>query len=48
MKLANRKLTVKSYDADHAFANPSNPKYDRVAGDDAHKAALLFLKSRMN
>ena len=47
MKLAKKKLTIKSYDADHAFANPSNPKYDQVAGDDAHLQVMLFLKPKM-
>ena len=44
---AGKTLTVKSYNADHAFANPSNPKYDKVAADSAHKLALTFLKTRM-
>lgn len=44
MKKASKKLTIKMYDADHAFANPSNPKFDKEAAADAHKAALAFLK----
>ncbi len=48
MKLVKKNLTIKSYDAVHAFANPSNPKYDQVAGEDAHQAVLSFFKSRMN
>jgi carboxymethylenebutenolidase len=44
MKKVAKKLTVKMYDADHAFANPSNPKFDKEAAADAHKAALAFLK----
>jgi carboxymethylenebutenolidase len=44
MKKASRKLTVKSYDADHAFANPSNPKYDKAASADAHKIVLEFYR----
>ncbi len=44
MKTAGKKLTVYNYDADHAFANPSNPKYDKVATADAHAKALEFLK----
>jgi carboxymethylenebutenolidase len=44
MKKASKKLTVKMYDADHAFANPSNPKFDKVASADAHAAAVSFLK----
>ncbi|MCX6142037.1 MAG: dienelactone hydrolase family protein [Ignavibacteriales bacterium] len=47
MKRASKKLTVKTYDADHAFANPSNPKFDKDAAADAHKAALAFLKKNL-
>ncbi|MFI5219122.1 MAG: dienelactone hydrolase family protein [Bacteroidia bacterium] len=36
--------TVKSFDADHAFANPSNPKHDSAATAEANKLALDFLK----
>ncbi len=45
MKAANKKIEVKWYDADHAFANPSNPsKYDKAAADDANKLSLNFIK----
>lgn len=47
MKTAGKKLTVKMYDADHAFANPSNPKFDKTATEDAHKNAVAFLKSHL-
>ena len=47
MKQAGKNLTVKSYDADHAFANPSNPQFDKTATEDARKLALEFFKSRM-
>ena len=29
MQAAGKHLTVKNYDADHAFANPSNPKFNK-------------------
>jgi len=44
MKEVNKSLTVVNYDVDHGFANPSNPKYNKVAGDDAHAKALEFIK----
>lgn len=44
MKAAHRPLTVKSYDADHAFANPSNPKFKQDDAADAHRLALAYLK----
>jgi carboxymethylenebutenolidase len=46
MKSANKMLDVKWYDADHAFANPSNPtKYDKTAADAANKVALDFIST---
>lgn len=47
MKTAGKNLTVKSYDADHGFANPSNPKYDKVSTEDANKAAIDFIKAKL-
>lgn len=47
MKSLNKPLTVKSYDADHAFANPSNPKHDKEATADARKITIKFLKENM-
>jgi len=47
MGKANKKITVKSYDADHAFANPSNPNHDKEATADAHAVALAFFKAHM-
>jgi len=44
MKKASKRITVKMYDADHAFANPSNPKFDKTATADAHKHVVEFLK----
>ena len=44
MKAANKSLTVKSYNADHAFANPSNPKFSKEFADDAFKHATEFIK----
>ncbi len=47
MMTAGKKLTVKTYKADHAFANPSNPKYNKTEADKANKLALSFLKMRI-
>ena len=44
MKKAKKKLTVHSYDADHAFANPSNPGFDKKATEDAMKHTEIFLR----
>jgi carboxymethylenebutenolidase len=47
MTKAGKKLTLKQYDADHAFANPSNPVYNSVAAADAYAATLSFLMPRL-
>lgn len=46
MSIAGEKVTVKMYNADHAFANPSNPKYSKEMGDDAYKTSVKYLKER--
>lgn len=47
MKTAGKNLTIKSYDADHAFANPSNPKFNKEFTADAYKNTLEFFKARL-
>jgi carboxymethylenebutenolidase len=42
MKGADRSLTVKTYDADHGFANPSNPHYAKQDTSDAMARTLRF------
>jgi carboxymethylenebutenolidase len=31
----------------HAFANPSNPKYNKEATEDAYSKAIPFIKERI-
>jgi carboxymethylenebutenolidase len=47
MRKAGKELIIKRYDADHAFANPSNPVYDKAAKEDAYKNTLAFLKAKI-
>ena len=47
MKAAGKNLIVKSYDAEHGFANPSAPIYNKEAADDAWKLTLEFFKKRL-
>lgn len=49
MKAAGKKLTIKPYDANHGFANPSNPmgNYNETAYKDAFKATTEFLKAKL-
>ena len=48
MKKAGKQLTVKNYDADHAFANPSNPGYAEQYANDATARAVAFLKKELD
>jgi len=47
MKSASKLLTVKMYDADHAFANPSNPKHDKALTEDAYAAMIAFFRAHL-
>ncbi len=42
MATATKPLDIRMYDAPHAFANPSNPKYDKVSADKAWHETLAF------
>ena len=48
MKSAGKKLIIKAYEADHAFANPSNPKYNSEFTKDAFANTISFFKERIN
>lgn len=39
-------LTLKSYDAGHGFANPSNPVYDQEAASKAYRHVFDFISAR--
>lgn len=49
MKKAGKKVTIKPYEADHAFANPSNAMgtYNETAAKDAYANTLAFFKARL-
>ncbi len=47
MKEAFKDVSIHSYDAEHGFANPSNPNHDKVATDDAHRYMIAFFKRRL-
>lgn len=46
LKELKKKNTIKSFDAEHAFANPSNPKYNKEFAAEAYKMSLKFLKKK--
>lgn len=41
-----KKNTIKIFDADHAFANPSNPKFNKEMAEEAYTMSLNFLKTK--
>ena len=43
LKEVNVRNAIHRYEAEHAFANPSNPKYDETAAADAWQKVLAFL-----
>jgi carboxymethylenebutenolidase len=47
VKVLGRNITMYSFDAVHAFANPSNPHYDVKATTEAQGYALKFLKEKL-
>lgn len=47
-KATNKKLDIHTFDADHGFANPSNPSYDKANSDKANALALDFLKKKLS
>ncbi len=44
LERVGKSVTVKMYDAVHAFANPSNPNYKKDDAEDAFNNAIEFLK----
>ena len=46
VKSVGRKFSLYKFDAVHAFANPSNPKYDVKAATEAQAITLKFLKEK--
>lgn len=46
MKKVNKTLTYKIFEAPHAFANPSNPKYNAVYAEEAYTSSINYLKKK--
>ena len=44
---AGKRGSLYEYVADHAFANPSNPVYDKISSADAYSKLLTFVKLRI-
>ena len=47
MEKANQPLTVKMYDADHAFANPTSDRYNKKAAREAYQITIDFLQQHL-
>jgi carboxymethylenebutenolidase len=47
LKSAGKKVTIKSFNADHAFANPSNAKFDEAATNEAKDLTIKFFKENL-
>jgi carboxymethylenebutenolidase len=47
MKAAGKSLIIHSYEADHAFANPSNPNYHAEYTADAYQKVLEYFRARL-
>lgn len=47
MKAVGKEVETKQFDAEHAFANPSSPRYKEEAAQEANAMALEFLKGRL-
>ncbi|HEX9251736.1 MAG TPA: dienelactone hydrolase family protein [Ignavibacteriaceae bacterium] len=47
IKAAGKNITVKSFNADHAFANPSNEKFAEKATKEAKELTLKFFKDNL-
>ncbi|MCB0662488.1 MAG: dienelactone hydrolase family protein [Saprospiraceae bacterium] len=47
-KATGKNLEVKGFKADHAFANPTSPRYNEEAAQQANQLAREFLKGKMD
>jgi carboxymethylenebutenolidase len=47
LKTAGKKVTIKSFNADHAFANPSNSKFDEAATNEAKQLTIKFFNEHL-
>lgn len=46
-KATGKKVENHWYDADHAFANPTSPRYNDAAAQEANAVALAFLREKL-
>ncbi|MCC6725004.1 MAG: dienelactone hydrolase family protein [Saprospiraceae bacterium] len=46
-KATNKRVESHWFEADHAFANPTSPRYNEAAAQEANKLALAFLRKKL-
>lgn len=46
METTDQELIIKSYNADHGFANPGNPDFNQEMATDAYKQMFDFIRAR--
>lgn len=47
MNASGKKVEIHQFDADHAFANPSNPVFDEKATKEAYALSIGFLREKL-
>jgi carboxymethylenebutenolidase len=47
MKKAGKQIKTKIFDAEHAFANPSNPNFDKKATEEAWNLAVEYFSVKL-
>lgn len=47
MNKAEKSVEIVTFDAEHAFANPTNPQFNKSADKQAHDMAIKFLRSHL-
>jgi carboxymethylenebutenolidase len=48
MHEAGKEVIIKSFDADHAFANPTQERYKQQAAEEANQLVLEYLQRKLN
>lgn len=47
MTAAGKKVSIKMFEADHAFANPSNPKFNKAYTEEAYQTSVKYFRERL-
>lgn len=47
LNMLKKKNSINRFDAEHAFANPSNPNYDKEATEKAYQLTLAFFRKHL-